>query len=145
MNATTHFDLDPPLLPEAIVSVALSSGNYPYDKRMRRKLYEKELVELQIELRKLQAHTRKEGERIVILFEGRDAAGKGSTIKRFMQHLNPRHAHVVALSKPTETERGQWYFQRYAAHLPHRRTYHPVRPFMVQSRWRRTGHGILHW
>ena len=85
---------------------------------MGRKKYERELLALQIELRKLQAHVRNNGLRIAMLFEGRDAAGKGSTIKRFMEHLNPRHAKIVALSKPTETERGQWYFQRYIAHLP---------------------------
>ena len=113
-----NFDLDAPDLPEPISKNAIASGGYPYSKRMKRKAYEKQLVELQYELRKLQSWTRKHGERIVILFEGRDAAGKGGTIKRFMQHLNPRHAHVVALSKPTEAERGQWYFQRYVAHLP---------------------------
>ncbi len=113
-----NFDLDNPVLPKSIADNALESSGYPYSKRMKRKAYEKELVKLQIELVKLQYWVRETGERIVVLFEGRDAAGKGGTIKRFMQHLNARHARAVALSKPTETERGQWYFQRYIAHLP---------------------------
>ncbi len=112
------FDLDNPELPRAIDKAAFLSGGYPYEKRMKRKDYESELRLAQIELLKLQRWVREEGTRIVIVFEGRDAAGKGGTIKRFMEHLNPRHARVVALSKPTETERGQWYFQRYIAHLP---------------------------
>jgi len=114
----TKFDLDDPELPDAIEDRALTSANYPYDKRMKRKKYKKELRLLQIELLKLQHWALSEGERIVILFEGRDAAGKGGTIKRFMEYMNPRHARAVALSKPTETERGQWYFQRYVRHLP---------------------------
>ncbi|MGI9382227.1 MAG: polyphosphate kinase 2, partial [Methyloligellaceae bacterium] len=112
------FDLDDPKLPEMIDARALASGNYPHKKRMKRKRFEEELVRLQIELVKLQYWVRDRGERVVMLFEGRDAAGKGGTIKRFMQHLNPRHARTIALSKPTEAERGQWYYQRYAAHLP---------------------------
>lgn len=91
---------------------------YPYRNLMRRKVYEAEKYQLQVELLKLQSWVKKNGERVVIVFEGRDAAGKGGTIKRFMEHLNPRGAHVVALEKPTNTERGQWYFQRYVAHLP---------------------------
>ncbi len=85
---------------------------------MKRKEYEKLKKELQIELLKLQNWVKDSGERILMLFEGRDAAGKGGTIKRFMEHLNPRGAQVVALVKPTEYERGQWYFQRYIQHLP---------------------------
>jgi polyphosphate kinase 2 len=85
---------------------------------MRRPEYEKTKTRLQIELLKMQNWVKAAGERVVILFEGRDAAGKGGTIKRFMEHLNPRGAHVVALAKPSEVERGQWYFQRYVAHLP---------------------------
>lgn len=117
-KAIEDFDLEKPELPAFIEANALTSGDYPYDKRMKRKLYEKELVALQIELLKLQSSIAKRGERVVIIFEGRDTAGKGGTINRFRQHLNPRHAHLVALTKPTETERGQWYFQRYIAHLP---------------------------
>lgn len=114
----TGFDLENPELPEEIDESSFRSGGYPYDERMPRKTYERDLHLLQIELLKLQSWAREKGERIVIVFEGRDAAGKGGTIKRFMEHLNPRHAHVVALAKPTETEQGQWYFQRYVAHLP---------------------------
>jgi len=85
---------------------------------MKRKKYEREITRLQIELLKLQRWVQLNGERIVLLFEGRDAAGKGGTIKRFMEHLNPRGARVVALPKPNEKELGQWYFQRYIDHLP---------------------------
>ena len=85
---------------------------------MRRSVYEKEKQKLQIELLKVQSWVKDSGQRIVSLFEGRDAAGKGGTIKRFMEHLNPRGARVVALEKPTTTERGQWYFQRYIQNLP---------------------------
>ena len=95
-------------------------GVYPYKNRMSRKNYEKQKYHLQVELLKLQKWVKETGQRIVILFEGRDAAGKGGTIKRFMEHLNPRGARVVALEKPTETEAGQWYFQRYIKHLPTR-------------------------
>ena len=97
---------------------AFASGGYPYDKRMKRGPYRQELKLLQIELLKLQRWVGTMGKRVIILFEGRDAAGKGGTIKRFMQHLNPRHARAVALPKPTEVERGQWYFQRYVAYFP---------------------------
>jgi polyphosphate kinase 2 len=93
-------------------------GVYPYKNRMRRKPYEREKFALQVELLKLQAWVKESGNRLVIVFEGRDAAGKGGTIKRFMEHLKPRGASVVALEKPTDTERGQWYFQRYVQHLP---------------------------
>ncbi|HET97731.1 MAG TPA: polyphosphate kinase 2 [Desulfurivibrio alkaliphilus] len=81
--------------------------------------YEKELIKLQIELLKYQAHIKRQGMRVIILFEGRDAAGKGGTIQRIMQHLNPRGARVVALEKPSDTERTQWYFQRYISEFPH--------------------------
>jgi polyphosphate kinase 2 len=93
-------------------------GGYPYRNLMSRKAYEKQKYRLQVELLKLQAWVKDSGQRVVILFEGRDAAGKGGTIKRFMEHLNPRGARVVALEKPSEIERGQWYFQRYIQHLP---------------------------
>ena len=95
-------------------------GGYPYRNLMSRRSYEREKYKLQVELLKLQAWVKATGQRIVILFEGRDAAGKGGTIKRFMEHLNPRGARVVALDKPTDAERGQWYFQRYVEHLPTR-------------------------
>ena len=93
-------------------------GGYPYKNLMSRKNYEQQKYRLQVELLKLQKWVRATGQRVVILFEGRDAAGKGGTIKRFMEHLNPRGARVVALDKPTQTELGQWYFQRYIQHLP---------------------------
>ncbi len=93
-------------------------GAYPYRNLMSRKSYEGHKYRLQVELLKLQAWVKETGARVVILFEGRDAAGKGGTIKRFMEHLNPRGARVVALEKPSEVERGQWYFQRYVSQLP---------------------------
>ena len=93
-------------------------ADYPYKERMSRRTYEKEKKKLQIELLKVQSWVKESGQRVVGLFEGRDAAGKGGTIKRYMEHLNPRGARVVALEKPTETERGQWYFQRYIQNLP---------------------------
>jgi polyphosphate kinase 2 len=103
--------------PEA-VRRAFETGEYPYATRLTEKEYEQRVKPLQVELLKAQAWIRETRERVVILFEGRDAAGKGGTIKRFMEHLNPRGARVVALEKPSERERSQWYFQRYVAHLP---------------------------
>lgn len=94
------------------------TGGYPYRYKMLRKDYEREKFLLQTELLKLQGWIKDSRQRLVILFEGRDAAGKGGTIKRMMEHLNPRGARVVALEKPSEVERGQWYFQRYITHLP---------------------------
>jgi polyphosphate kinase 2 len=91
---------------------------YPYDKRMSRREYEEIKRSLQIELLKLQSWVKQTGQKVVLLFEGRDAAGKGGTIKRFTEHLNPRGARIVALEKPTERERTQWYFQRYIERLP---------------------------
>lgn len=93
-------------------------GGYPYKNRLSRKNYEKQKYHLQVELLKLQKWVRENAQKVVIVFEGRDAAGKGGSIKRFMEHLNPRSARVVALEKPTEREMGQWYFQRYIQHLP---------------------------
>lgn len=94
------------------------NGGYPYRNLLSRRSYERQKYRLQVELLKLQAWVKDEGKKVVVLFEGRDAAGKGGTIKRFMEHLNPRGARVVALEKPSEVERGQWYFQRYVEHLP---------------------------
>ncbi len=104
--------------PDEELAADWREGGYPYKNLMRRSSYEKEKFRLQVELLKLQAWAKETGQRVVILFEGRDAAGKGGTIKRFMEHLNPRGARVVALEKPTQTEQGQWYFQRYVQHLP---------------------------
>jgi polyphosphate kinase len=111
-------DDDPVLIAPDGVVVDTWRENYPYDERMSRQQYELEKRLLQIELLKLQNWSKRTGARHVILFEGRDAAGKGGTIKRFMEHLNPRGARVIALEKPTERERTQWYFQRYVPHLP---------------------------
>lgn len=100
------------------IAESFRSGEYPYKTKISRQRYEMHKKELQIELLKAQKWIKESGQKIVMLFEGRDAAGKGGTIKRFMEHLNPRGAHVVALEKPTEEESGQWYFQRYIKHLP---------------------------
>ena len=97
---------------------AFESGEYPYKTKLGRKSYEKQKAELQAELLKVQIWAQETGQKFVMIFEGRDAAGKGGTIKRFTEHLNPRAARVVALNKPTDEERGQWYFQRYLQHLP---------------------------
>lgn len=112
------YSLEVDELDSEIEARAFGSGDYPYEKKMKEKKYLKRLRLLQIELLKVQDAARTSGERAILVFEGRDAAGKGGTIKRFMEHLNPRHAHVIALSKPTEAERGQWYFQRYVSHFP---------------------------
>ncbi len=104
--------------PDRELSRRWRDGGYPYKNLLSRKNYERQKYYLQVELLKLQAWVKATGARVVILFEGRDAAGKGGAIKRFMEHLNPRGARVVALEKPSEAERGQWYFQRYIQHLP---------------------------
>ena len=103
--------------PEA-VRHAFETGEFPYKNRLGTKAYEEEMEELNVDLLKAQNWSKESGERIVVVFEGRDAAGKGGTIKRFMEHLNPRGARIVALEKPSERERGQWYFQRYISNLP---------------------------
>jgi len=97
---------------------AFETGTYPYATKLSRRSYEARKAKLQAELLKVQKWAGETGQKIVMLFEGRDAAGKGGTIKRFTEHLNPREARVVALNKPTDEERGQWYFQRYVQHLP---------------------------
>jgi polyphosphate kinase 2 len=112
-------DEDDPVLRQADGSIVDTwREDYPYAERLDRAEYDHHKRLLQVELLKLQYWVKDTGQRIVVLCEGRDAAGKGSTIKRFMEHLNPRSAHVVALEVPTERERNQWYFQRYIAHLP---------------------------
>ncbi|MFB4421732.1 polyphosphate kinase 2 [Streptomyces sp. QL37] len=108
----------PILLDEAGRPIRTWRENYPYDRKLRRKEYERIKRILQIEMLKLQRWTKDTGARLVVVCEGRDAAGKGGTIQRFTERLNPRGARIVALDKPTDRERGQWYFQRYAAHLP---------------------------
>lgn len=112
------FDLDDPKLPDWVKDNAFSCGNFPYGSKLKRSIYDDELNALQLELVKLQAHRLKTGERVLIVFEGRDAAGKGGTIGRFRTYQKARHARIVALSAPTETERGQWYFQRHIQHFP---------------------------
>jgi len=99
---------------------AFENGTYPYQDKLGRKSYENRKAPLQVELLKVQRWAQETGQKFVLLFEGRDAAGKGGTIKRFTEHLNPRTARVVALNKPTNSERGQWFFQRYFQHLPTR-------------------------
>ncbi len=112
------FDIDDPVLPDWIEEKAFGSGDYPYDKKLANKDYEKTLKLLQIELVKVQFWQQKTGKRIMAVFEGRDAAGKGGAIHATMSYMNPRSARIVALTKPTGTEQGQWYFQRYVATFP---------------------------
>ncbi len=114
------FDIESPELAREIDDRAFGSGGYPYTEKLKRQPYEDELVKLQAEFVKLQSHLQETGERLLVLFEGRDSAGKGGCIASILQYLNPRYARSVALTKPNETERGQWYFQRYLAHLPTR-------------------------
>ena len=108
VKAAAHAELPP----------VFDNESYPYPDRMDRKTYEEEKAQLQAELLKVQLWAQETGQKFVLLFEGRDAAGKGGTIKRFTEHLNPRQARVVALNKPTWEEQGQWYFQRYIRELP---------------------------
>ncbi len=113
-----EFDIDEPRLPAWIKKKALKSDSYPYDKKLDEEEYAKTLEVLQIELVKLQAWMQKTGGRALLLFEGCDAAGKGGVINAIRQNLNPRNARNVALPKPTSTEQGQWYYQRYIAQFP---------------------------
>lgn len=120
-DSTNIDDAVPKTLREQVDSAKKSQilgWEYPYPKKMDREEYEEAKLELQIELLKMETWVKAKGKKIVILFEGRDAGGKGGTIKRFMEHMNPRGARVVALDKPNDQERGQWYFQRYIEHLP---------------------------
>lgn len=117
-TALDEFDLENPIFPDVLGQVQMEDGGYPYSGKLKRSKYDARLENLQVELVKLQRHLGETGKRLVVLFEGRDAAGKGGSIFNFRRYLSPRSTHVAALSKPTETERGQWYFQRYTAHLP---------------------------
>ncbi|MEO1453197.1 MAG: polyphosphate kinase 2 [Pseudomonadota bacterium] len=108
----------PPIHPDDPIREAFENGQYPYDRKLSRRSYEVRKAKLQAELLKVQLWAQETGQKFVLLFEGRDAAGKGGTIKRFTEHLNPRSARVVALNKPTDQERGQWFFQRYVNELP---------------------------
>ncbi|PTM97578.1 polyphosphate kinase 2 [Mycoplana dimorpha] len=115
---TRHVDIDDKTLPAWISDAALSSGGYPYDDKLDKDEYEDALKALQIELVKVQYWLQATGKRVIALYEGRDAAGKGGTIFVTRAYLNPRSARVVALAKPSETEQGQWYYQRYVAQFP---------------------------
>ncbi len=112
------FSLEFDEFPPELVDQTFPYGDYSFDRKMKKKKFERHLEKLQIELVKLQRWVRAKNERIIMVFEGRDAAGKGGTIKRFKLNLNPRFARTVALAKPSDTERGQWYFQRYIQHMP---------------------------
>ncbi|SON54097.1 polyphosphate kinase 2 [Hartmannibacter diazotrophicus] len=116
--AGTSFDLEDPEFPADLEEKSVRSGGYPYDDKLDRDKYEKHLRLLQIEFVKAQRYVGAAGRRVVLLFEGRDAAGKGGAIGAIREYMNPRSARIVALPKPTDSERGQWYFQRYAAELP---------------------------
>lgn len=115
---TRVFDVDNPGLPEWIEAEAFASDDYPYKKKLDEEEYEETLEKLQVELVKVQFWLQATGRRVMAVFEGRDAAGKGGAIRATMAYMNPRSARIVALTKPTETERGQWYFQRYVATFP---------------------------
>ncbi len=112
------FDVDDPKLPDWVSENTLSSGDYPYDKKLKWKKYEAQLLDLQREMVKVQFWLQSTGKRVITVFEGRDAAGKGGSIRATIGALNPRVARVVALPKPSDTERGQWYFQRYIQQFP---------------------------
>lgn len=113
-----HFDINNPKLPDWIDEGALTSGDFPYTEKMPKDDYAETLEHLQIELVKMQSWLQETGGRVISIFEGRDAAGKGGTIFNLRQYMNPRTARNVALPKPSETERSQWYFQRYISHFP---------------------------
>lgn len=113
-----RFDIDDPRLPGWVEDAALGSGGFPYDRKLKRRKYEARLQSLQIELVKVQSWLQGTGHRVIAIFEGRDAAGKSGAIHAVRAYLNPRSVRLVALPKPTETERGQWYYQRYVDHFP---------------------------
>lgn len=113
-----HFDISDPVLPKWIEDKAFVSGNFPYQDKLKRKHYEEELQLLQIELVKLQQWQKGSGEKIICLFEGRDAAGKGGTIQAIRENMQPRRARIIALPKPNDREQGEWYYQRYIRHFP---------------------------
>ncbi len=112
------FDIENPKLPKSIRKAALGSSGYPYSEKLDKKDYASHLIALQKQLVRLQTHAQKTDMRIALVFEGRDSAGKGGTIKRYLEYLNPRVNRIAALPKPSDRERGEWYFQRYIPHLP---------------------------
>ena len=118
--------------------------NGPKPEKLKRQQFDKELLKLQRELVIMQEYVRANGLKIVVIFEGRDAAGKGGVIKRITERTSPRICRIVALPAPTEREKTQWYFQRYVAHLPAARRDRAVRSLLVQPRRRRAGDGLLH-
>jgi polyphosphate kinase len=118
MNETAGFDLDNPRLPKSIKNAAMLSGGYPYPEKMDGDDYQEQLDAAYLQLALLQEHVARAGTRIVMIFEGRDAAGKGGTIRTYLKNLNPRFNMTVALPKPSDREREQWYFQRYVDWLP---------------------------
>jgi polyphosphate kinase 2 len=117
-NPFDGFDINSPDLPKAIKKQAMGSGGYPYEDKLDSEIYEAQMYELQKQLVLLQAHLAASGERVMIVFEGRDAAGKGGTIKTYLENLNPRHNVIAALPKPNSRESTQWYFQRYVEWMP---------------------------
>ena len=117
-DAIEDFDIEDPDLPKAIKKRTLSSGGFPYEEKLDDEAYEEQMQTAQVQLARLQADQAKSGRRIVIVFEGRDAAGKGGSIRTYLENLNPRFNMTVALSKPSDRERTQWYFQRYVDWLP---------------------------
>jgi polyphosphate kinase 2 len=118
MSDKPAFDLDNPRLPKAVKAAAMGSGGYPYPEKMKEEIYEAELTQAWLQLALLQEHVAKAGGRIVLVFEGRDAAGKGGTIRTYLHNLNPRFNMNVALPKPSDREKSQWYFQRYVDWMP---------------------------
>jgi polyphosphate kinase len=117
-DSIAGFDLDDPVLPRSIKKKALESGGFPYDEKMDRDEFEREMLSVQRQLALLQQDQRKTGKRIIIVFEGRDAGGKGGAIDSYLENLNPRWSMDVALPKPSDREKTQWYFQRYVDWLP---------------------------
>jgi polyphosphate kinase len=115
---SVRFDIDDPDLPDWVLANALVADGYPHQRKLDKKKYAKALELLQIELVKVQAWLQDSGHRVIAIFEGRDAAGKGGAIATTREYMNPRSARIVALPKPTERERGQWYYQRYVDHFP---------------------------
>jgi polyphosphate kinase 2 len=112
------FDLDDPKLPKSIKGAAMRSGGYPYDEKLEEEAYDEQLDRLYLQQALMQEHIAKQGTRIVVVFEGRDAAGKGGTIRTYLRNVNPRYNMHVALGKPSDRELTQWYFQRYVDWMP---------------------------
>lgn len=116
--AVDTFDIEDPDLPKSVRKAALGSSGYPYEHKLDKDEYASHLIALQKQLVRLQTHLQTTGQRVALVFEGRDAAGKGGTIKNYLSYLNPRVNRIAALPKPSDRERGEWYFQRYVSHLP---------------------------